>query len=172
MSLNVANDTTIKDKFNDYQGIFSLWGLIFSNIFTFIFISLCFVKLFAWASLPFYYLIFHGILIALFQSIVWNSIHPSLHFVGKELTIIEGPDFINRNWFQTTKLHELLWTNHVIHHLVPEKKQGNFNGSLIGEDYLFGTYRTRSDCPEFIIDSKKLTIQKRVKILENSHNIK
>ena len=161
MSLNKNNTKLAKDDLDQYQGIYALWGLIFINFTTFFCVGLFCVTLVSVTNLTIYNFIFYGALIALFQSTVWNCMHPALHFEDKQLTISEGPDFINRKWFQSTGLHKWLWTNHVIHHLVSGKKQGNYNAVLPGADYLFGTYRNRSDCPGFIINSEELTIQKK-----------
>jgi hypothetical protein len=161
MSLK-KNTKLVRDNLDKYQGLYSLWGLILIQNFTFVLLSSYCVPLVFTTSLTIYNFVFYGTLIGMFQSVLWNGLHPSLHSIDRQLTYKEGPDFINRKWFHSTSLHKWLWTNHVIHHLVSGKKQGNYNAALPGADYLFGTYRTSSDCPDFIINSEELTVHKKV----------
>ena len=78
--------------------------------------------------------------LALYTNITWNTIHPLVHgespakcgnFVLKHPAVIRNPLFA---WLQE---------NHRAHHHFKGAEKGNYNVTLPGADFLFGTYRVR-----------------------------
>ncbi|MEO0948523.1 MAG: hypothetical protein AAFY11_10350 [Cyanobacteria bacterium J06641_5] len=91
--------------------------------------------------------------------------HPLLHGkTDRHLKWHEGIDFIDPNWLQNTRLYRWLWENHVLHHLIPGAKQGNFNVTAPFADYFFrthnrGTDRFQLDCQTFTVTPIKQPVK-------------
>ena len=80
-----------------------------------------------------------AVCLAFYTNITWNTIHPLVH--GESPTkcgplVIRSPRVIHGSWFTW------LQQNHRAHHAIKGPRKGNFNVTLPGADFLFGTYRT------------------------------
>ena len=97
---------------------------------------------------------------ALYMSIAWNYFHPTLHF-EKGIDIADGLDILpRREWMKDTFAYNWLWRNHVLHHLLTGAKAGNFNVTLPGADWLYGTYHTSCDGYELDVKNKVIRVLK------------
>jgi hypothetical protein len=105
-------------------------------------------------------ILIYGVGVAIYQTSMWNCIHPMIHHIHHSLKVTEGIDAIPRTWMQKTFAYQWLWQNHVLHHLVTGGNKGNFNVTLPGADWLFGTYRTAEDVPRYKLDKTKFLITK------------
>ena len=83
-----------------------------------------------------------ALLLCLYAKITWNTIHPYLH---KETPLKCGNSFtITNEKIINNFYYRWLMNNHVAHHLIKGNKKGNFNITLPGADFIFGTYNTMS----------------------------
>ena len=79
--------------------------------------------------------------LAIYQSIMWNSIHPKLHNVPNVVLKKGMPSILlGSNCFI-----RLLQENHIEHHRTKGRK--NFNVTLLGADFLLGTHSSFSSFP-------------------------
>lgn len=78
------------------------------------------------------------ILLCIYAKITWDTIHPILHGESPKkcgkLLIIQNPKFINNRFYKW------LMNNHKAHHTHKGKAKGNYNITLPGADFIFGTY--------------------------------
>merc|ERR1712129_12686 len=89
-----------------------------------------------------------GFVLCLWMNLVWNWVHPELH-MKPGLKITEGLDLLpHREFMKDTFVYKWLWNNHVLHHL--HRGRSNYNVTLPGADWLFGTYET--DCKGYELD--------------------
>lgn len=89
-------------------------------------------------------------LFCLYQSSFWNTIHPDIHEIPLNLSWNEGiPGWNGWNgWKQlfgiimidNMSLYEWLKANHRMHHVRKGVNKGNYNVTLPGADFIFGTY--------------------------------
>ena len=79
-----------------------------------------------------------AILLCLYAKITWNTIHPYLHNESPSKCgkfTINDEKKINNNFFKW------LMKNHKAHHIYKDNQKGNYNITLPGADFLFGTYK-------------------------------
>ena len=91
------------------------------------------------------------ILLGAFLFVVWNSVHPYLHYRnGRDITPFAfSAQTVHRfrnSWYINSML-----TNHVMHHIVKGERKGNYNIVFPGADWLFGTDNTPSPEAERIV---------------------
>lgn len=147
--------TSYEQWLGEFEGLYFLWPASIG-----VFVPLVVIYLTINALLlhiePLLVVLIAMVLVA-YQSAMWNCMHPMLH--GKrqrQLRWYEGIDFIDPEWFETTKLYRWLWKNHVMHHLIPNSKQGNFNVTAPLADHLFGTYHDQTE--RFIVTPETFTV--------------
>lgn len=148
-----------KNVLKEYEGLYFLWPItifiiIISNIVAFI------INIILFKCNNIYVLILSTFL-SLYQSAIWNSLHPQVHYQNRQLKWHEGLDIINRKWLSSTNIYKWLWKNHVLHHLITGNKQGNYNVTMPFADFIFGTYHTFTD--KYIIDDNTFTIKEAKK---------
>lgn len=80
-----------------------------------------------------------ALLLCIYAKITWNTIHPYLH---KESPLKCGNFTITNEKIINNFYYKWLMNNHLAHHLIKGDKKGNFNITLPGADFLFGTYNT------------------------------
>ena len=87
------------------------------------------------------------LLLGVYQSSFWNTIHPDIHGVTLQLSWWEGiPGW--DGWKTLLAVipvsqkggYEWMKENHTLHHLRKGVRKGNFNVTLPGADFLCGTY--------------------------------
>ena len=86
-------------------------------------------------------------ILCVYQSSFWNTIHPDIHYITTKLSWREGIPGWN-GWkylfglipIQNSNLYEWLKQNHRMHHLRKGVQKGNFNVTLPGADFIFGSY--------------------------------
>lgn len=165
----IGRDMSVRVSFNDraqpkndynkwlgeFEGLYFLWP---ATLGVFLPLTLLYVGLNALLlGLPVWIAIAASILMTLYQSAMWNCMHPALHqHEHIRLKWHEGIDFIEIAWFQNTPVYRWLWQNHVLHHLAMGSEQGNFNITLPLADFLFRTYRDRVS--HFEVDRELLKI--------------
>lgn len=81
------------------------------------------------------------ILMAVLFSLVWNSIHATLHGAKVDIPLREGAPNLN---IKMDKDEALYARNHVIHHQIKGDQKGNYNVVFLGADELFQTNRLNS----------------------------
>jgi hypothetical protein len=165
-----APEDLVLQKFQKFQNLFFLWPAtmiaVFTNMVIAIIISnvLHLFLLFAFqlniSAMATQSILLYGVGFAIYQSSMWNCIHPMIHHVHQSLKAAEGIDAIPRTWMQKTFAYQWLWQNHVLHHLITGNNKGNYNVTLPGADWLFGAYRTAEDAPKYKLDRTNFLITK------------
>ena len=149
-----------------FQGIFFLWpatipiAITFYSIFSVY--HMCLKSIFLSVGLDYCVTtpmaMGYATIYCLWMNVVWNYIHAEIHNVSG-LSLDKGLDIIPKlDWIKGTYLYQLLWKNHVLHHLCLGDNAGNYNVTFLGADWLFGTYRT--ECKRYKVDAVKQTITK------------
>lgn len=149
----IGHDMSVRVSFNDrnrpqddymkwlgsFEGLYFLWP---ATLGVFIPLTLLYIGLNAlFLGLPVWIAIAASTAMTLYQSAMWNCMHPALHQQEhQQLKWYEGIDFISIAWFQTTPMYRWLWHNHVLHHLAIGAEQCNFNVTLPLADFIFNTY--------------------------------
>merc|ERR1740123_528580 len=91
-------------------------------------------------------------------SCIWNWLHPTLHH-ARGLKLSEGLDLLPRmKWMENTAVYNYLWKHHVLHHFLVGENAGNFNVTLPGADWLYGTLHT--ECAGYTLDVENKKIYK------------
>lgn len=81
------------------------------------------------------------IIMAVMFSLVWNSIHATMHGEDVHVPMQEGPPNLNIKM----NIDEALYArNHVVHHQIKGEQKGNYNVVFLGADELFQTNRLNS----------------------------
>jgi len=97
-----------------------------------------------------------GLVLCLWMNVVWNYVHPTLHH-AEGLKLSEGLDLLpRRDWMQDTFIYNYLWKHHVLHHFLKGENAGNFNVTLPGADWLYGTYHTECEGYKLDVRNKKI----------------
>lgn len=139
----------------EFEGLFFLWpatvGVFVPLILIYWVLNAVLFHLSPWFVLAI------ATVFVVYQSAMWNAMHPLLHGkCDRRLKWYEGIDFIDPQWLEKTSLYRWLWTNHVLHHLIPGTRQGNFNVTAPFADHLFGTYNRETD--RFCLDRQTFTV--------------
>eukprot|EP01084_Bolivina_argentea_P034834 64520_1 len=149
-------------KYMKYQGLYFVWPVNIAIAVAF-FVGAPIVNLILQVLLTrfdynvsYITAIFIGQTMSAYMSIMWNYVHPTLHFAPK-LQWHEGLDLLPRNeCMKDTWWYGFLWRNHVLHHLLVGTNAGNFNVTLPGADWLLGTYHTECDGYKVDVKIKKI----------------
>jgi hypothetical protein len=137
-----------------FQGLYFEWGVSIVICLSFLFGSII-VNFLLLIPVSHYYAIIYGQIWAVYMIIVWNYIHPTQH-LQPSLSMSDGLDLIPRfEWIENTFIYSWLWQNHVFHHLLTHS---NYNVTLPGADWVFGTYKTH--CKGYTVDMINKTITK------------
>ena len=148
-----------------YQGLYFLWpptitmwiiGVIGAPIMNYI--LECLLSQFINYEVSNLYAVVVGFLLTTWITVIWNWLHPQLHY-ARGLSFSEGLDIIlRREWMKSTFLYNYLWKHHVLHHFLVGENAGNFNVTLPGADWWFGTYYT--ECKGYKLDVENKQIYK------------
>jgi hypothetical protein len=153
-NLGTYNVPFADQKLEKFQGIYLLWSdtiLIFFLVFMLSNLVAVFVIRMSILSVLIY-----SSAMTLWMSAIWNSVHAMVHSVDS-LPIKDGCDPIPHSWLMNTRFYQYLWKNHVLHHLIHGEQRGNYNVTVPGADYLFGTYHTK--CAGFHLDVHRLQVK-------------
>jgi len=139
----------------EFEGLYFLWpatvGVFVPLMIIFWGVNMVIFQLSPWFILAI------SVLFVVYQSAMWNAMHPLLHGkTDRRLKWYEGIDLIDPNWLKNTRLYHWLWENHVLHHLIPGSKQGNFNVTAPFADYFFRTHNRSAD--RFHLDRQTFTV--------------
>ena len=113
-------------------------AIIMYTVGIFILVPLCLYML----NVPFkskysFYCFIFSVILSIYTYVTWNTIHPIIHnedpFKCGKL-VITSPSILN------SKLYTWLINNHKSHHSYKGEKKGNYNITLPGADFIFGTY--------------------------------
>eukprot|EP01084_Bolivina_argentea_P079842 144729_1 len=143
-----------QSRIEKFQGLYFEWLISIIICLSFFFGSII-VNFLLLIPVPHSYAIIYGQIFAVYMTIVWNYIHPTQH-LQPSLNMSDGLDLIPRyQWIENTFIYSWLWQNHVFHHLLTHS---NYNVTLPGADWWFGTYKT--ECKGYIVDMENKTITK------------
>lgn len=79
--------------------------------------------------------------LALYSAFTWNSVHSYIHHRdAREFTNISFPYSFTERCVQSNPLFKWVVDNHVKHHVYKGDEKGNYNITLPGADFLWGTY--------------------------------
>ena len=99
-----------------------------------------------------------AMILCVWMNVMWNYIHPTLH-LQPGIKLSEGPDLLpRREWMKDTFIYNYLWRHHVLHHFLKGENAGNFNVTLPGADWLYGTLHY--ECSGYHLDVKNKKIYK------------
>lgn len=102
-----------------------------------------------------------GFLLTTWVTVIWNWLHPQLHH-ARGLSLSEGLDIIPRwEWMKSSFLYNYLWRHHVLHHVLVGENAGNFNVTLPGADWWFGTLHTECAGYQLDVDHKRIHKMKK-----------
>ena len=96
--------------------------------------------------ISFKYLVIFSISIVVFWGYIWNKTHSQMHSYEGEYSIMEGP---YENIFDLTFIKNMLFKNHLMHHLQKGDKKGNYNVIFLGADEWFGLNNKIPDNREY-----------------------
>ncbi len=124
----------LQDDYNEDSIIFG-WNMVIILIIPVV-ISFSLSNYLANTHLSIYILLLLSVITVIFISYLWNKIHPFFH--KKEVhnfSIKDGPyeDKLNLDF-----IGNMLYDNHVIHHLQKGEKKGNYNIIVLGADEWMG----------------------------------
>jgi hypothetical protein len=153
----VASAQDKKNQIELFAGLYFEWSVTLTLCVSFFFASI-FVNTICLGVLPYFDVIVYGQMFAVYITICWNYIHPTQH-LQPALSLKNGLDIVPRcSWIENTFIYGWLWENHVFHHLTKGREMCNYNVTLPGADWLFGTYKTF--CKGYIVDVQNKKIWK------------
>ena len=79
-----------------------------------------------------------SLIIVIYQSSFWNTIHPDIHNFKYNINIKDG--IPGSCLLKKHPLYNWLKKNHIQHHIVKGNKKGNYNITMPFADFLFNTY--------------------------------
>jgi len=141
--MTLHKDDTYHENKNKYLGLYFLWPYsiaVFSVAMTEAVILNLSLKPFR-MNIPWVSAVLWVALFGLYQSSFWNTLHPDIHEVNLQLSWAEGvPGWDGwKRLFSFFSCYDWMKHNHILHHLRKGERKGNFNVTLPGADYLFGT---------------------------------
>ena len=156
---NIKRKVSYEHLMKEFDGLYFLWPstltiLMIANI-------ICFIINYLTFNVNGIFIFILTSLYILYQSALWNCLHPMIHYQERRLKWNEGIDIIKREWLKDTGFYRFLWKNHVIHHL--NNGYGNYCVTLPFADILFRTYTTNHS--KFILNPYNYTIKKRIKTI-------
>lgn len=88
-------------------------------------------------KLPTEFLVIVPILMTTYAVLTWNTIHTDIHNRnGQDMTFFAIPV----SHLKGTTLYDWIVDNHIKHHIYKGEQKGNYNITLPGADFLWGTY--------------------------------
>ena len=146
--MKLKNSTEYGENMDKYLGLYFVWKS--SIIVFFVGCIECFIlRYITGLGVSAYFIITLVSFFCLYQSSFWNTIHPDIHDVSLNLLWKEGIPGCNL-WkhalgtipVNNMSLYDWLKANHRMHHLRKGALKGNYNVTLPGADFIFGTYYT------------------------------
>ena len=149
--MQLTDSTVYGQTIDKYLGLYFVWR---SSIIVFgIGCIECFLlRAITGLNVSAFFMITRVSFFCLYQSSFWNTIHPDIHEIPLKLSWKEGiPGWdgwkrifgiihVNNNM----SLYDWLKANHRMHHLRKGVHKGNYNVTLPGADFIFGTYYNSS----------------------------
>lgn len=87
------------------------------------------------------FLVIVPVIMILYVVFTWNSVHSYIHHRdARDLTVFSFPYKFTERCVQTNPLFRWIVNNHVKHHVYKGDKKGNYNITLPGADFIWGTY--------------------------------
>lgn len=134
--VETEHDMKLKDSYENKDGLYFKWN-VFLPIYI-INITLLFI-LFILFKIPVrkIHILWIGIVIVFTYMLLWNKTHAKMHQQPVDISLKEGPsdyDIIPIQWYL-----QLIYLNHVKHHLQKGDKKGNYNVVMLGADEWLGT---------------------------------
>jgi hypothetical protein len=144
--MKLSSSSEYGDNIDKYLGLYFIWRS--SIVVFFIGCTQCFIlNYITGLNVSAFYIITLVFIFCLYQSSFWNTIHPDIHEIPLNLTWKEGIPGWNgwKHLFSTITidnitLYDWLKANHRMHHLRKGTNKGNYNVTLPGADFIFGSY--------------------------------
>lgn len=128
------------EAIDKYLGLYFIWR---SSIVVFLIGSLeCFImRHITGLNVSTFFMLTIVLLFCIYQSSFWNTIHPDIHDLPLKLSWKEGiPGWDGWKHIMGASCYEWLKANHRSHHSRKGIRQGNYNVTLPGADFIFGSY--------------------------------
>jgi hypothetical protein len=145
-------DMKLKEDHKHKEGLFFHWKVFLPvyiiNI-TVLFLLFIIFKI----PLAKYHILWIGAIIVFIYMLLWNKTHAQMHQQQVDITLKEGPSDYNMipiKWYLN-----LIYLNHVKHHLQKGDMKGNYNVVMIGADEWLGTNVKMIDNREYCKDPEK-----------------
>jgi hypothetical protein len=143
--LEVETDMTLK-HIDDDNSLFMSWNNYI--LFFFFFLSSVFISKFITNyPISYTYIFLLGIIITFLYEYIWNKTHHTMHEYDKGYSILRGP--YDEDIFDLDPIKNILYMNHLRHHLQKGEKKGNYNVILLGADEWFGYNNKTIDNTEY-----------------------
>lgn len=144
--MKLKNSAEYGENVDKYLGLYFVWHS--SIIVFFVGCIECFIlRYITGLDVSAYFIITLVSFFCLYQSSFWNTIHPDIHDISSNLLWKEGIPGCNL-WKHALgmipvnnnmSLYDWLKANHRMHHLRKGALKGNYNVTLPGADFIFGT---------------------------------
>lgn len=136
--LSVKNDMSLKEVKDDHELIFdwptTLGIALLGYPLILLITHLLDIRVVWWVQL------IAIIIMAIVFSLIWNSIHATMHGEQVHVPLQEGPPNMDVNMPDDA----VYVRNHVLHHQIKGEQKGNYNVVFLGADELFQTNRLNS----------------------------
>jgi len=146
------NDMTLKETHTDKGALFFHWK-VFLPVYIMNIIVLSLLFMIFRIPTPKYHILWIGAIIVFIYMLLWNKTHAQMHQQQVDITLKEGPSDYNMipiKWYLN-----LIYLNHVKHHLQKGDMKGNYNVVMIGADEWLGTNVKMIDNREYCKDPEK-----------------
>jgi len=144
--MKLTSSSEYGDSVDKYLGLYFVWR---SSFVVFVVGCIeCFILSYVTGlDVSPFFIITIVLIFCVYQSSFWNTIHPDIHEISLNLTWCEGLPGWN-GWKQlfglitvnNSSLYEWMKANHRMHHIRKGVNKGNYNVTLPGADFIFGTY--------------------------------
>lgn len=84
------------------------------------------------------FVIILSLIMIIYQSSFWNTIHPDIHNINYNINFTQGIPGLCI--FKYHPFYDWLKRNHIQHHLIKGEMKGNYNITMPFADFLFNTY--------------------------------